>query len=332
MKTKILTSIVVAGVLAGSSLLVKAEHQVNFHELPAAVQQTINTARGPAEIASIARITHEGMPMFNVRLQERGATREIYVTQRGALVDPATIAAARPPGVIGRPPHSLGTIPAADEPERPHVAEDKAIQERPYLSEATKVDYEQMPEVVRNTVRSFVNPENIEDIDRGMVYGRLAYEVAFKHHGQHVELLVAEDGSLIRDAENERFLAKVGRLPAEWRTAGMRRAPLAGAQRVNFNQLPEDVQNTLRYYAGGTRIASVERGTVDGQTVYEASFPFRGQPMQLRVGEDGWLLDDQINQRFLAQFRRQQTPPAGVGAAPRSWEGLRGGGVQPDQR
>jgi hypothetical protein len=323
MKTKILSSIVAAGLLAGSPLLVTGEHQINFKELPQAVQQTINNTRGPAEVAHVGRTSHQGIPIYNVRLQERGAVRDIYVTETGTLVDPANLAAAQPPGVIGRPPHSLGATPQAGEAERPHVAEGKPIQERPYLAEATKVDFEQMPQVVQNTVRSFVDPQRIEDIDRGRVYGRIAYEVGFKHEGQHVELLLAEDGSLIRDAENERFLAKVGRMPAGWGNGAAQRPQLVGAQRVNFNQIPEAVQNTVRYYSAGERVTGLNRGTVNGQTVYEASFQFRGQPMQLRLREDGWLMDDPINQRFLAQFRRQQTPPAGVGSAPRSWDGGR---------
>jgi hypothetical protein len=345
MKTKILTSLVVAGVLAGSSLLASAEHQINFNQLPAAVQQAINNARGPAGISAISRTTHEGIPLYNVRLSERGTTRELYVTETGTVVNPQDLSTARPPGVIGRTPQvldrpegvigrpqrSVDELRPGAEPERPHVADDKAIQQRPYLADAKKVQFDQLPEGVQKTVRRFVDPANIEDIDHGRVYGRTAYEVGFKHQGQHVELLVGEDGSLVRDAENERFLAKVGQLPPQWRAAVQQRAPLFAAHQVNFNQLPEPVQDTLRHYSGGARISNISSGTLDGQTVYEAAFPFRGQQVQLRVREDGWLLEDAVNQRFLAQFRRD-AQPAGVGSPPRSWDAIRGGGVQPDQR
>ena len=98
----------------------------------------------------------------------------------------------------------------------------------------------------------------------------------------------------------------------------------AETSKLSFRQLPTVVRNTVRDYAGTAAIDDIERGTVNGQTVYEAAFKNGTEPIQLRVDEDGSLVKDQPNERFIAQFGRE-TPQAGVGHAP-SWQILKGSG------
>src|ERR1041384_8296111 len=55
------------------------------------------------------------------------------------------------------------------------------------------------------------------------------------------------------------------------RPVPQRRPPLLAATKVSFNALPTPVQESIRNYAGIVRIDDIEKGTLVGQTVYQAT-------------------------------------------------------------
>jgi hypothetical protein len=96
------------------------------------------------------------------------------------------------------------------------------------------------------------------------------------------------------------------------------RPPLSGAVRIGFGQLPTPVLSTIQTYAGASFVSSLEKGTVQGQTVYQAAFRYNGQPVELRVLPDGSVVKDPADEAFVGQYDRELglPPTAGLGTAP----------------
>ena len=101
--------------------------------------------------------------------------------------------------------------------------------------------------------------------------GRTVYETTVNREGRKIDLRLAENGALIRDAINDRFLAETGRLPAPLAASGVSlpvRVPLADRMPVSFNQLPAAVVTAIQKYAGADFVEKIEKGTVQGQSIY----------------------------------------------------------------
>ena len=90
-----------------------------------------------------------------------------------------------------------------------------------------------------------------------------------------MKLRVADDGSIIQDAQDSRMIAG---------------GPLAQPRQRDFNQLPAAVQNALRVQAGTSQIQNIQEGQLNGQTVYQASINRNGQMLQVRVDPAGSIL------------------------------------------
>jgi hypothetical protein len=78
------------------------------------------------------------------------------------------------------------------------------------------------------------------------------------------------------------------------------RQPLSGATKVSFNDLPKPVQHAFQNEAGTVPVESIDRGTLNGKTVYEGAFKRSGQTVKLRVAPDGTLIQDSQNSRIAA--------------------------------
>ncbi len=161
--------------------------------------------------------------------------------------------------------------------------------------------FRQLPQAVRDTLRTYSGDARIEDVDKGTLGRTTVYQAAFKHNDENVELRIAENGLLIKDRENERFVAQFGRQGAE---GGVGQAPswqvltggesssaeLTNPRRLRFEQAPPDVQNTLRSQAGRSPIDTLRQGIVDGKAVYEGTFKQNGATQTVRMAPDGSLL------------------------------------------
>jgi len=100
----------------------------------------------------------------------------------------------------------------------------------------------------------------------------------------------------------------------DWRGAPAR-VPLYDVTALRIDQLPRNVQDGLRYYAGGSRVSNLSEGTVNGQTYYEATVDLGNQPSVLRFNHEGLLVADQPDELFLSRFGQSLGigVPTGVG-------------------
>ncbi|MDQ6631248.1 MAG: PepSY-like domain-containing protein, partial [Verrucomicrobiota bacterium] len=142
--------------------------KVTFAQLPPAAQQTVRAQLGSAEINDIDKETKNGKTVYEVGSKTNGQQKEIRVAEDGTFLGLVSPAPAGPAPTPATPPAVSG-----------------------------KVTFDQIPAAVQNTVKSQINPSEINDIDREVKPGKqTVYEVGFKRNGQQTELRINEDGTM----------------------------------------------------------------------------------------------------------------------------------------
>jgi len=198
------------------------------------------------------------------------------------------------------------------------------------------VSFDQLPAAVQNTVRAQAGTAPIQSLSQVNTNGQTAYLVTFNRNGQDVNLQIDPTGRIltsqgvIGQSRPSLPTPPVSQFPTaaqnpfqrtsipDWRTAPIRQ-PLAQASPMDFASLPQGVRDTLMSYAGPGAIDNVQMGRVDGQISYQARLQTNGQPIDLRVSDTGVLLNDQVNDRFLSEYRTQRNPNESVGRPP-TWQ------------
>ncbi len=157
------------------------------------------------------------------------------------------------------------------------------------LQQGSKVQFSQLPGAVQTAVKSQAGTATIEDVERGTLSGRTVYEIAFKDNGKHTELRVGEDGAVVdRIVEGKSVGAQASIQTAAAPPATTEKyVHLQNGQKVQMSDVPPAVQNAIKTQAAGASIDDIDRGTLQGKTVYEAAFKHDGKHNELRVGEDG---------------------------------------------
>src|SRR5205085_12309107 len=112
-----------------------------------------------------------------------------------------------------------------------------------------------LPPAVQSTLRSEAGSAPIEDIDKGTLEGRIVYEAAFKQNEKNVELRVADDGTIVNDPQDQAILS---------------RTSLEEGQGITLAEVPSSVQNVIRSQAGAVTVERLQKGTLNGKTVYQA--------------------------------------------------------------
>lgn len=289
-------------VLRGGQALAQSQARVplaaatkaTFNAVPAAVQNTLRKYAQGAEIEDIDTGTLQGRTVYEAAFKQGGRNIELRVAEDGTLirdeVNDQFLASS------GQAPDGRAVAGTPGQTRSWESAGWQSAAERAPLVSASKVTYRQLPSAVRETLRTYAGETRIEDVDKGMLNGQPVYQAAFKHNGVHTELRIAEDGSLIKDQPNAKFLTQfdrrlstsaVGRPPSWQALSGGQSSALSNPTQIEFHQLPRAAQIALRSQAGGAPIDKVTRGTVDGQTVYEATFKREGKDVTARVGDDG---------------------------------------------
>lgn len=155
--------------------------------------------------------------------------------------------------------------------------------------EARKVTMAELPEPVRKIVETRLRGAAPNDIDRQVRNGEVSYEVGFKQGEQQQEIVVSQDGRILRDYELSNSSLAVASVTAQ---ASTNAVSLSNKQKISFDSLPEPVRRTITAAARGARIEDVERGQWRARTVYEAAFKDQGRHVELQVEENGRIVHD----------------------------------------
>jgi len=171
-----------------------------------------------------------------------------------------------------------------------------------YVS-ADKVNYNDLPEPVKQTIKAQRTDATPKDIERVIKDGQVLYEVDFRQPGKDQKLCIAPDGTIVPDTKptlKERADRVIDRMK---RSASLK-----------INDVPEPARKTIEMQAKGREIADIDRETWDGKTVYEVEFAQTGRNAQIHVAEDGTMVSDKRAGKGLKGLfmgtQVEDTPPA----------------------
>ncbi len=288
---------------------------VSLSEVPMVVQNTLRQYSQGAPMQSIEKGTLQGQTVYEAAFPHNGQNVELRVDQNGALVRDASTdqylaSIGMRPGFGMQP----GSAIPGQQPGMP-MRDWRTAPVRQPLTDWTMVDFQSLPDSVRQTFLRYAGAGAIDNVQRGMLGGQTVYQAQLQPNGQNIALRVTDSGALLDDQINDRFLAQygntltpnsaMGRAPG-WQSGGggsfSQPAPLSAARSISFDQLPLAVQTTISSQTGGAQINRVTEGDVAGQTVYDITYNQGGRWLNMRVANDGSLLDSGT-QAFPSQAR-----------------------------
>lgn len=140
--------------------------RLSLSDVPEAVQEIARDQAQGRDVVDVDRETWNGKPVYEIEFREKGLNSRIYVDESGSIV--------------------------RDEQPR-----------RTVRSLFMGMQLEDTPAAVQTTVRAAVGERQISDIDRETSEERVVYRVELRSEEGLDELIVAEDGRVLRDAVDE---------------------------------------------------------------------------------------------------------------------------------
>ena len=270
--------------LAQQNLTLANKVGIALTETPQAVQTAIQNQIAGAPVDGVQRGIWNGQNIYEITYHDNGQLKTYQVTETGQPV--------------------VGNAPAIKFQPRYSGAADQNVP----LAAGAKMAFNSAPRPVQTTVQHLANGAQIEDFERGQWNGRTVYQAAFKRNGQHTELQVFDDGTVVTKAPPGTVASGVtpptgainlsrtaASAPPSVRYAGLADAnvQLSGGAKMPFNSAPRPVQNTIRRLSGGATVEDFERGMWNERVVYEAAFKLNGQHTEIQVLDDGSVLTKQ---------------------------------------
>lgn len=312
MKRTILFTGILSGVFVTTAVFAD---KVEYTALPPAVQNSVNGQRQGAQIEDIDRETKDGRTVYEVHFKRDGKNTELKIAEDGSIIKnnrnnrlSAAVKIPKPGMQFSDLPAAVqktviaqaGTAEIADidketrdgrtvyevEFERKGrnneivVAEDGTLvgqpaSEKVHLFGGQEVnELRDLPLAVQSTIRRQSAGNPIADIDTETKNGHRVFEVEFEREGRNQEVRIAEDGSVLNEPAGA--LAEI-------------KANIKSGK-VQLSGLPEAAQRTVRAQTGGAAIDDIDRETKDGRVIYEVGFKRDGKHQEIRVGEDGALI------------------------------------------
>jgi uncharacterized membrane protein YkoI len=147
-------------------------------------------------------------------------------------------------------------------------------------------DFNALPTAVQKAVRSQAPNAEITSVSKTTENGTEAYKVELQNPGNNNNstMVVADDGRVLSsDMPNTQngIINDVKKALTP-----------TGAVGTQFSALPEKVQKTIQAHAPESEIANITRETDNGQTVYDVSFKDTGKNPNIKVADDGTLVQD----------------------------------------
>lgn len=166
----------------------------------------------------------------------------------------------------------------------------------PLRIQPASLAFHDLPRPVQNAIRGQAGSARVDHVETAVRNGKTNYVAIFNRGERSVRLEL--DGA-----------GKIANGESLTNAPSSKRAPLAAATKVEQAQLPAQVQQTLRQYAQGASIADIDKGTLQGKTVYDASFKSDGKTVELRISQDGSLVRDDVNDRYVATLQEKRVAP-----------------------
>lgn len=261
--------------VCGGTLLTVNAEKVPLEQLPQKLQDQIRTHTGGNRIEDIDRQTKNGQTTYEVAFKRDGEHTELRFNEQGQLVDRSGASALT----------------------------------------SGKIEYKELPPAVQQMVDTRVKKGDINDIDRQVKGGEVTYEVGFKDNGEQKEILLSQDGRILRDVSVGNAPGVVGGRATVVPMLSRNPVKLADARKVEMDQLPAEARTVIMAQTAGTRIEDLEVGAWNGRPVYQAAFKSAGEHVELQVAANGQIVHDPRKTSAAAPVRAPVAEPTGRAAA-----------------
>jgi len=149
---------------------------------------------------------------------------------------------------------------------------------------ADKITESQLPPAVQRTLNQQKGSDAVKDIERETRNGQAVYEVEFNRTGLNPKLVIAEDGSIVRDARDRNATRNDTRVNDSTRSTSTRVATM------RVEDVPPAVRKTIEQHAAGRKVADIDRETWNSRPVFEVEYDQTGRNEQIYVAEDGTIV------------------------------------------
>ncbi len=231
--------------------LVRADELLDVSQLPAPVQQVLKSS-GKLPVKQVTIRNVGGQTIYDIEFEEKNRpNRRLRVGADGAII------------------RDWEQLQSSEELARAAaVASSGEFAVPVYIP---KVNFEELPAAVQQTVTKEAAGRQISDIKTDTVDGRKAYLVEFRERGRNPRLYVGLDGSLLRPEEK----------------------PPASPFGTSFAGTPRAVQETIRREVGDQEIVKIDkRGFGTGPKIYSVEIKGSAGVFELRIAEDGRIQND----------------------------------------
>lgn len=244
-----------------------------WREIPAAVEKAADQRIGNDKFLGFRKHAVNGQPVYHFRYEKNGSPAELWLSQNGTMVKrPAGIDITESAGANATTAGQILPTPSATPITAPGAQ-----------AGGNWVQFKDLSWPVQQTIMNQAGGANVQRVYKTEREGKTVYHARFDKDGQRTRLAVGQDGTVINTTTG----AAAGFDPAD---TGNTTTQLSGGTKVSFNDLPQAVKNSINAQANGAAIEDIDKGTINGQTVYEAAFKKQGRTYELQVKEDGSVL------------------------------------------
>ncbi len=250
----------------------------HWKDIPAAVERVAEKRIGNSKIVGFHKGEVKGQGVYHFKYDKNGTPSDLWVTANGDVIKhPEGINLNEAAGAEAI--NSTIDAAGANSTTAGQSVFDQTTQS---ASGGTVMEFKDLPWPVQQTIMNQAGGANVQRVIKTMRNGQPVYHARFDKNGQRTRLTVGNDGTVLNTVSG----ANIGLGD----TSDTTTTPLSGASKVSFNDLPQAVKNSITAQANGAAIEDVDKGTVNGQTVYEAAFKKEGRTYELQVKEDGSVL------------------------------------------
>jgi uncharacterized membrane protein YkoI len=148
--------------------------------------------------------------------------------------------------------------------------------------ETASQDFNTLPPAVQKTVRAQAPNGDITGISKTSQNGVDAYKVELKDEGRDSTMVVGMDGQVL----SSDMPSKPNGIVQDVKKA----LTPTGAVGTQFSALPEAAQKTILAHAPQAQISNISRESDNGRTIYDVSFKDSQANPDLKVADDGTLI------------------------------------------
>lgn len=282
-----------------ATVSVNADERVDLRQAPAAVQRAVESAGSASAVKEVTKKTVDGRTVYDVEFERNNA-----INPRLRIAEDGTVLREnRAASDTSRQVSDDARAARDNVRDETRTARDNVRDETRALSNDTRraaraaegemsaaaarmsTKLEDIPAAARTAIQAQAQGRDIVDIDKETWNGQTVYEVEFRQSGRNAQLHIAEDGTIVKQDNNnaERGMSTSGT------TSTRRRGLFLGTQ---LEDTPAAVQDTIRREVGERQIVDIDKELRTGRAIYEVEVKDAEGRFQLHIAEDGTIVKD----------------------------------------